>query len=139
MGAWGTGYFEDDLALDFVAEVEESDQPAAVLRAALQTALEAEYLESDEGCAVIVAATYIDQQLNGTRFTPGGYTKPLAVDTFAERHPTVNLADLRETAVAALRRVLADDSELNELWAENETDYPAWRQGVELLLRRLGT
>lgn len=137
MGAWGHGYFEDDSALDFAAEVEESDEPATVLREALQTALEAEYLESDEGNAVIVAATYIDRQLNGTRFTPAGRTEPLDVDTFLERHPAVNLAPLRETAVAALRRVLADDSELNELWMENETDYPAWRQGVEQLLQRL--
>jgi hypothetical protein len=138
MGAWGHGYFEDDSALDFAAKVEESDQPATVLREALQTAVQADYLESNEGNAVIVAAAYLDRQLHGTRFTPAGRPKPLEVDTFAERHPTVDLAPLRETAVAALRRVLADDSELNELWAENETDYPAWRQGVEQLLQRLG-
>ena len=137
MGAWGYGYFEDDSALDFAAEVEDAAQPATVLREALQTALQAEYLESEEGSAVIVAAAYIDQQLHGTRFSPAGRSKPLAVDSFAERHPAVDLAPLRETAVAALRRVLAPDSELHELWAENETDYPAWRQGVEQLLQRL--
>lgn len=137
MGAWGYGYFEDDAAFDFMAEVEESGNPKGVLRRAFDTATDSDYVESDEGSAVIVAAAYVDRQLNGTRFSSADQQEPLSVDTFPDRNPEQDFSDLRERAVQALAKVLEDDSELNELWAENEEDYPAWRQGVEQLLHRL--
>jgi len=137
MGAWGHGYFEDDSALDFMADVEDSDDPKQVIRRAFETASQAEYLESDEGCAVIVGATYVDGQINGTKFSPAGDHEPFDVDTFTKRNPGVDLSDLRTLAVEALNKVLADNSELNELWAENDEDYPVWKQGVEQLLQRL--
>jgi hypothetical protein len=139
MGAWGHGYFEDDAALDFMADVEASDEPKELLQEAINNALEAEYLESDEGAAVIIAGTYIDRQVNGTRFTNSNNDEPLDVDTFPDRHPEVDLSDLRPGAVTALQKVLEEDSELHELWEENEELYPAWRSGVEQLIQRLTT
>jgi hypothetical protein len=58
------------------------------------------------------------------------------VDTFAARHPKVDLSDLRNMAVEALQKVLNDGSELKELWAESE-DYPIWKQSVDQLARQL--
>jgi hypothetical protein len=40
-------------------------------------------------------------------------------------------------AVAKIDRVLAAHSELDELWKENEADYPTWRAGVDDLRSRL--
>ena len=137
MGAWGHGHFEDDSAWDFMDEIEESDDPKEVINAALDAALEAEYLESDEGNAVIVAATYIDRQQNGTKFSSPDSDEPLNVDTFPGRHPNVDFSKLRAKAIQALQKLLGDDSELNELWVENEELYPAWRQGIESLIQRL--
>jgi len=137
MGTWGLGYFDDDSALDFMADVEESANPKAVLKNAFDKALEADYLESDEGSAVIVAATYLDRQLNGTKFSAEDRDEPLEVDTFPDRHPEINLSDLREKAVIALSKVLNENSELHELWRENEEDYPAWKNNVEALILRL--
>lgn len=137
MGAWGHGYFEDDAALDFMADIEDSDNPKKVIRQAFETAIKAEYLESDEGSAVIVGATYVDRKVNGTKFTEAGHDEPLDVDTFPDRNPDVDLSDLRKPAIEALQKVLSDTSELNELWSENDEDYPAWKQGVEQLLKRL--
>ncbi|WP_162056495.1 DUF4259 domain-containing protein [Pontibacter pamirensis] len=137
MGAWGYGYFEDDAAFDFMAEVEESGNPKNVLKRAFDTAIDSDYLESDEGNAVIVAAAYVDRQLNGTRFSSADQEEPLSVDTFPDRNPQQDLSDLRDKALQALSKVLEDDSELNELWAENEEDYPAWREGVKQLIYRL--
>ena len=137
MGTWGPGYFENDSALDFMADVEESPNPKAVLKNAFDTAIKTDYLESDEGSAVIVAATYVDRQLNGTKFSASDLDEPLDVDTFPDRHPDVNLLDLREKAVFALAEVLNGGSELNELWGENENDYPAWKNSVEALILRL--
>ena len=68
MGAWGHGHFEDDTAWDFMDEIEEAADPKEVINAALDAAIETEYLESDMGNAVIVAATYVDRQQNGTIF-----------------------------------------------------------------------
>ena len=115
MGAWGHGYFEDDAALDFVADVEESDNPKKVIQKAFDAAIKADYLESDAGCAVIVGATYVDRKVNGTKFSPQHTEESIEVDTFP----------------------LAEGSELNDLWAENEDDYSAWKAGVEQLIQRL--
>jgi len=137
MGAWGHGYFEDDAAFDFMADVEESDNPKEKLSEALKNAIELDYLETDDGNAVIVAATYVDRQINGTMFSSPEQDEPLDVDTFPDRYPDQDFSDLKALAVRALAKVLGDNSELNELWAENEEDYPSWRQGIEQLLQRL--
>lgn len=139
MGAWGHGYYENDAALDFMLDVEESGRPKETLRQALETTLEAVYIEADQGIAAIVAATYIDRQINGTTFTNGNAEHPLDVDLFPERHPQINLTDLQKKAVKALHKVLGDTSELNALWMANEEVYPAWRAGVEQLINRLQT
>ncbi|RYU95728.1 DUF4259 domain-containing protein [Emticicia agri] len=137
MGAWGTGYFEDDCALDFVDELEREGNPKETINYALDIPIDVEYLGVEEGCAIIVSATYIDRQINGTIFTPIGRNDTYSVDTFADRHPEVDLSDLREKAIQALHSVLCENSELNELWSENEDDYPLWRQGLEELIGRL--
>lgn len=137
MGAWGHGHFEDDSAWDFMDEIEEADDPKEVINAALDAAIKAEYLESDDGNAVIVAATYVDRQQNGTMFSSPDREEPLNVDTFTDRHPGIDFSDLKNKAIQALQRLLGDDSELNELWADNEELYPAWKQGVEALIFRL--
>jgi hypothetical protein len=137
MGTWGTGYFEDDAALDFMTGIEQSSDPKRMLVKAFDSAIKSDYLESDEGSAVIVAATYVDRQVNGTKFTAESDGAPLDVDTFPDRHPDQNFIDLKAKAVAALARILGDNSEINEVWIENEDEYPAWRQGIQHLIGRL--
>ena len=137
MGTWGTGYFEDDSALDFMSHIERSNDPKRVLVKAFDKAIKSDYLESDEGTAVIVSAAYVDRQLNGTKFTPQNNEQPLEVDTFPDRYPDQNLLDLKAKAVAALARILGDNSEINELWAENDEEYPKWREGIQQLIARL--
>jgi hypothetical protein len=137
MGAWGHGHFENDAALDFMADIEESNNPKDLLNEAFDTA-DADYLETDVGTSAIVAAAYVDRQINGTRFTSSEHDEPLEVDTFPDRHPDQNFSDLKEKAVQALINVLDENSELNELWEENEEDYPAWRESIEQMIQRLG-
>ncbi|MBX7224989.1 MAG: DUF4259 domain-containing protein [Chitinophagales bacterium] len=137
MGAWGHGYFDDDAALDFMAEIEASDYPKEIIKEALEMAIETDYLEADEGNAVIISAIYIDKQINGTKFSDEDSDEPLDVDTFPERHPYIDFSDLQNDAVLALKRLLDNNSELNELWKENEEDYPAWQQGIVGLIKRL--
>ncbi|MHC2992900.1 hypothetical protein OB13_15420, partial [Pontibacter sp. HJ8] len=122
---------------DFMADVEASNNPKQVLSRALDTAIASDYLEADEGSHVIVTAAYVDRQLHGTRFSSADQQEPLDVDTFPDRHPDLDLSDLREKAVQALSKVLGEDSELKELWEETEEDYAAWREGIEQLMGRL--
>jgi hypothetical protein len=128
---------EDDAAFDFMADIEDADNPKEIISNTIETAIDAHYFETDEGNAVIVAATYVDRQLNGTKFSSIARDEPLDVDTFPDRHPELDFSDLQDKAVPALQKVLDNNSELNKLWAENEEDYPAWRQGIEQLIQRL--
>lgn len=137
MGAWGFKYYEDDNAYDFMDEIEESESPKELIEDALDTALESDFIDTTEGNAVIVSATYIDRQTNGTRFSEGNTGEILDVDSFPERNPNIDLSDLKEKVVIALQKLLGEDSELNELWRENEEAYPSWRQGIEQLIERL--
>jgi Domain of unknown function (DUF4259) len=136
MGAWGPGYFEDDAAVDFMRDIEESREPKRMLLKTFDSAIKKDYIESHEGSAVIVAAAYVDRQVNGTKFSAMG-TKPLEIDSFPERNPDQNFMDLKEKAVAALKKVLAENSEIRELWAENDDDYTLWKDSIEQLMGRL--
>ena len=137
MGAWGFGHFEDDTALDFMIHLEESDNHVHVITDAFESAIDSDYLEYEEGSAALVSAAYVDRQVNGTKFTSPDQVEPLSVDTFPERYPKLEFSHLRKKAVQALKKLLTDDSELKQLWEENEELYPLWRQGIIQLIERL--
>lgn len=137
MGAWGHKYFEDDAALDFMADIEDTHTPYQLIENSFKTAIKTDYLEYDEGNAVIVSAAYVDGQVNGSKFSEVDDEEPLNIDTFPAKHPDLDLSYLKLEAVQALEKVLGGESELNSLWMENEDEYPAWRQGIERLIDRL--
>ncbi|GAB4091192.1 DUF4259 domain-containing protein [Flaviaesturariibacter terrae] len=137
MGAWGPSYFESDAAFDYMDDIEETDDPVDMIGDIFSESLESDYLDADTGSAAIVAAAYVDRQLNGTRYTEAGDEEPLPIDSFPDRHPDIDLAPFRSKAIAALRKLLSDSSELRELWSENDHDGPAWRQSIEALIARL--
>ncbi|MCW3127051.1 MAG: hypothetical protein JWO03_2709 [Bacteroidetes bacterium] len=131
MGAWDSGIFDDDSAWDFLDTVGGSDAPQEIFKTAFGTAINADYLEYDDCHAVTVSAACIDNMVNGTQ-----YADQEVVNTFGEKHD-ISVSDLKVDAVKALHIVLSDKSELNDLWAENEEDYPAWKQNIEDLILRL--
>jgi len=138
MGTWGHNYFENDAAFDYVAEIEESENLKEVIKNLIESAFENEdYLDADVAEGVIVAAIYVDRQVNGTIYSDPDRDEPLAVDTFPERHPQVDLSPYRTRALQALNKVVAEDSELLELWSENEELMLAWKKNVEDLSARL--
>lgn len=135
MGAWGHGPFEDDAALDFVREIEEAENPKEIIIEALDNAAGVAYLEADEANATIVSAAYIDNSINGTKYTTLEMSEPYEVDNFSTRFPDLDLSDLKSKAVAALKVVIAEGSELKELWEESQE--PAWLNGIEEMIKRL--
>ncbi len=137
MGAWGYGHSENDAALDFLADIEESGNPEKMMTDALTSATKAAYQQSYEACTALVAAVYVDKQVNGIQYSPGEITAPMEVEAFSARHSVIDLSDLQPAAVEALRNILSGHSELNELWAESGEDHQLWRNELEQLMNRL--
>ncbi len=134
MGAWGTGFFDDDTHSDFLYNVLENDMSPESFGQYFENGIEAEeYLDYDVGAEIIVSAALIDAILNGTKLdcvTEG-------VDEWLVKHKDDNVQPLKAKAVQALEKVIGEDSELNELWKENEEDYPEWKGLIEQLIARL--
>jgi hypothetical protein len=52
-------------------------------------------------------------------------------------HKDLEVEDLKIIAVDALKKVIDKNSELNELWTENEELYPKWKQNILDIIHRL--
>ncbi|MFB8239145.1 DUF4259 domain-containing protein [Kitasatospora purpeofusca] len=129
MGTWDIGHFDNDTAADFCAGL---DKTAAaeregvvrrVLTLAADTAAE-EYLDFDEAVEAVAAAALVASQCPGGEPVTSAYGPDEPLPVFA--------VDLRPLAVTALDRVVAEESELAELWDEGG-DGPAWRRAVQEL------
>lgn len=134
MGAWDTGIFDDDTALDVLASLALAD-PMEQINEWYDNVQDTDYLEYTDGQCVLVSGAVIDAALNGTVYPcPDEETLAAVVATVKQNAP----AALKHTAVANLQRVLGEGSELRELWEENEELYPAWRSNIEAIIARLG-
>lgn len=127
MSAWDTTPFDNDVAADFANDLDDlsdGERADAVRDALVRAAAEDGYLEADDAEVAVAAAALVAAQC------PGGE----AVDSaYGPVQPLPELPDdLRPLAVQALDNVLADDSELKELWAE-ASDARQWQLGVSQL------
>ncbi|TND08255.1 MAG: hypothetical protein FD123_2510 [Bacteroidetes bacterium] len=133
MGAWGTGFFDDDTHCDFLENILRDNISAESFGTYFQNGIDSEYLEYDEGAEVIVAAALLDNLLNGTELDSVSEELP----GWLEANRGKSLDGLKPLAVQALKKLVAEDSELNELWSENEEDYPEWKGHITGLIERL--
>jgi hypothetical protein len=133
MGAWGFDSFENDTACDWTGELEDADDLTPV-HEALDGVLEndEDFLDSDDACNAIAACEVI-ARLKAKGGQRDAYTE--SVDRWVESHPTRPDADLVAKGNAALDRILAEDSELRELW--EESDFDAWMKCMNDLRRRM--
>lgn len=149
MGAWGTGSFENDDALDWLAEWSDAkegpgdeDEPGrfAYVIGALAVAVDEKgYLDSDAGACALAAAEAV-AAANGK---PDPSLKKndgdvAALVTWARSKHADDLRNpqAKQLALQAVDRVLADESELAELWSESE-EAENWRKAVDGLRARL--
>ena len=128
MGAWGIGGFENDDALDWVADLE-ADGVTAIREAIDLTAADA-YLDVDVGARVIAAAEVVAAARDGD-----ASTLPDDVREWLESNAGTITEDDAGACVVAIQRVLRESSELPELWKESD-DGAAWLEEVESLLAR---
>ncbi|MFI0824560.1 DUF4259 domain-containing protein [Streptomyces roseolus] len=127
MGTWDIGPFDNDTAADFSYTVDEAGagKKADVLRAAFRevTGTGDDYLDADLSVEAVAAAALVAAQC------PGG--EPVTT-SYGPKEPLGALpVGLRAEAVAALDRVLAEPSELLELW--EESDGEEWKAGIRKL------
>ena len=132
MGAWGTGPFENDDALDFVAEVEEGGGKA--IAAAVKAVPAKGFVEAPAGSNALAAGEII-AAARGRSMTD----LPEEVTAWIKESAWKPKPDLIASAASAVKRVLeSTDSELRELWEEAaDDDAAAWRKSVQDLLNRL--
>lgn len=127
MGAWGTGFFENDDALDWISELEDTGHDA--IQSALMVADEEEIEAPDASCAV--AAAVIVLAMAGSTFK----ALPEEVDAWLEENAERPESALLERALEAVRAV-RESSELREVWEETD-DYAEWDRLMRKLVDKL--
>jgi hypothetical protein len=130
MGAWGVGSFENDAAVDWVYELEASED-LAVIERALEAASESRAYVDAEVSAEAVGAAEVVAALLG-RPDPG---LPESIQAWVKSHSIRPDPNLIRLAIEAVESVAAA-SEEKDLWDETE-HFDSWRTRMEDLKRRL--
>ncbi|MQA36638.1 DUF4259 domain-containing protein [Rugamonas aquatica] len=136
MGTWAVDAFGNDYAQDWAEDLEQTSNLEAVENT-LDTALENNggVLEAPFGAEALVAIEVLArlQGKGGERSEDSA-----AVDAWVEaRKPKARVrTDLAEKAGRAIERILSEQSELRELWADSE-HYADWCAAVEELRGRI--
>jgi len=130
MGTWSHESFGNDTANDWAYELEDGTD-FAVIEAALQVALDEgdEYLDADLAMEAIAAVEVIAKRL-GKGTQSDVYTEK--VDQWLETISEQPSDDLLSLAKRVLERIVADDSELKELWLESD-EYELWLGNIQQL------
>lgn len=134
MGTWSVDAFGNDDAADWAFELAESTD-LSLIEEALDTAIAAsdDYLEAPDG-AIALAAIEVIARLNGRWGERTVYTE--SVDSWVQRLGVKPTPPLISKAHTVIDLILADNSELPELWQEAE-EYQAWLVSVQDLRSRL--
>jgi hypothetical protein len=120
MGTWDTGPFDNDTAADWCGGLSDADpdERAEMVRTALAAAAdERGYLDADEACEAVAAAAILASTRPGGEAITSAYAPDFLLDG-----GSVDLPDeLVPLAVRALDRIMADESEWRDLWADADT------------------
>jgi hypothetical protein len=133
MGAWGALAFDNDQACDWAAGLADVDD-LSLVEAAFAAVENADdgYVDAHEACDALAACEVL-ARLRGHPGYENAYTRD--VDAWVASHRIAPLSAILTRAEAVIDRVLAEDSELRELW--DEGDGTEWRQAAADLRRRL--
>lgn len=134
MGTWAVDAFGNDTACDWVYGLDEAEDLAPV-----EAALEAiiangnEYLDASLAEEALVAIEVI-ARLQGNWGERSAYSE--GVDDWVEKVKLVPSDELAQKALQVLDRIVAEDSEMKELW-EDSDEYDAWVAAIEELRERI--
>lgn len=129
-GAWGEGSFENDDALDWVAECVQSEGPSAVA-ITLKNALKPGMIDAGDGAMAIAAAEVVAAALR----RPSA-DLPAELRIWIARQPSAQLAALAPIARKVIDRIRsAQTSELKQLWSGDGA--AKWSKKISELQTRL--
>ncbi|MEM1056699.1 MAG: DUF4259 domain-containing protein [Bacteroidota bacterium] len=128
MGTWGPGSFDNDDALDWLAEFENATSTEPIIDALLTVVETAAYLEAPDAQVALAAAEVVAAMNRQAGDVPEEVTAWVEKQT---RVPTIREVDLGRRATERVRT----NSELLDLWTE--ADPSAWFEKVENLQSRL--
>ena len=134
MGAWGAGNFDNDAALDWLADLERSGG-ARHLRHALERISDNDgYIDADEACGALAAAELVAALLG----QPLAVLPPPAAEWLKNPGENAGTAarELQPLALVAVNRVRTI-SELRELWEESKKHTAEWTRALDELEHRL--
>jgi hypothetical protein len=130
MGTWGAAAFDNDAALDWLAELEASTTDAVLSEAFHDVINEAEYIEVDSAQCAIAAAEVVA----AFKGAASEHLPESAANWVLGQIETIAFEPLLHLALEALERLQAD-SEAAELWAEEGSG--EWEREVQGLMERL--
>lgn len=135
MGAWGTGIFENDSALDWVAELVEENDESMIhsTLASIDDKMESivdTYIEEPDASSILAAAEIVS-------YFSGNPSDdlPQEVIDWLEENKLKNISELLELARSSVK-IVKNKSELRELWEESD-EFDGWLSVVEELESRL--
>ncbi len=130
MGAWGLKSFDNDDAMDWVAEFDEAG--AEVIKTTLDAALnDNEKLEAPEACEALAAAEIVAAAKTGDQSNLAEHAATALAKHASEVATPENLV-LAKDAVGRVK----SKSELRDLWQDTD-EFDAWITDVEALEARL--
>jgi hypothetical protein len=134
MGTWGPGVFENDTACDFATAIASGGGVAALAQALDRVVSSGDsYLEAPDAEEGLAAAEIV-ARLKGSPGQPTAYTA--SIDAWIRDLQTGVPDELIGKAKKSIARILAEPSELLELWTESD-EFDSWKRGVEEVSKRL--
>lgn len=134
MGTWGVNTFENDDAQDWLVELQEDGSVDFLVSSLSADEAGGGYLEAPDGARILCAAEVVAAAVSGDRDA-----LPEEAASWLQAQRGIDFARLAPVAKTSVDRVLAEHSELRELWQENAGDFPEWRASVARLRSRLDT
>jgi Domain of unknown function (DUF4259) len=130
MGAWSIEHFDNDAALDWLYDFS-MDPSEQLLEETFKAVVDAadDYIESDDGSAVLVAAEVI-AAARGKKSS--AYPEDTEVFSKLKISPALIARALQAIDIVSRQ----DNSELKELWEESD-EYTDWQKAVAELKERL--
>lgn len=134
MGTWAIDALGNDDACDWAYGLDECDDLSFVEETLDQVLSEGtEYLESPDACEALAAIEVI-ARLQGNSGEKNAYSE--SIDAWVEKTKLVPTKALAAKAHTVIDRILANESELKELWQESE-EFDAWQASVKNLAARV--
>lgn len=130
MSIWGPGSFENDDALDWIAELADSDDDNPIIDALNTVIDQADESPEAPDCAVAIAALEVVAAWMGE---PSDDC-PEEVEAWVEGRPAPPATMISQARYVA--EAISEKSDLKELW-KNSDDFELWQTSVNDLLGRL--